>query len=93
MHKTKLEDMNLLENFLFESVLSYAEIGERFGRKLLEIIFGRPFGTLKVFPQKVYPGSDTNLHGARLDVYFEVRARPGHLYDQKPMHRRSRYAL
>ncbi|MBP3474836.1 MAG: hypothetical protein J6K48_00735 [Lachnospiraceae bacterium] len=63
----KLEDMNLLENFLFESVLSYPEIGEKFGKKLLEIIFGR----LKVFPQKVYPGSDTNLHGARLDVYFE----------------------
>lgn len=71
MHKTKLEDMNLLDNFLFESVLSYPEIGERFGRKLLEIIFGRPFGTLKVFPQKVYPGSDSDLHGTRLDVYFE----------------------
>lgn len=71
MQKTKLEDMNLLENFLFESVLSYPEIGELFGKKLLEIIFGRQFGKLKVFPQKVYPGSDTNLHGARLDVYFE----------------------
>lgn len=71
MEKTKLEDMNLLENFLFESVLSYPEIGERFGRKLLEIIFGRPFDKLRVFPQKIYPGSDSNLHGTRLDVYFE----------------------
>ncbi|MBO5473944.1 MAG: hypothetical protein J6A08_09195 [Lachnospiraceae bacterium] len=71
MHKTKLEDMNLLENFLFESVLSYPEIGEQFGRKLLQIIFGRQFGRLRVFPQKVYPGSDSGLHGARLDVYIE----------------------
>lgn len=71
MHKTKLEDMNLLENFLFESVLSYPEIGEKFGKKLLEIIFGRQFDQLKVFPQKIYPGSDSDLHGTRLDVYFE----------------------
>ena len=37
----------------------------------LKIIFQKDFGKLTVVPQKIYYGSDTDKHGARLDVYLE----------------------
>lgn len=67
----KLEEMNLLDDFLFGSVVTYPEIGEKFVKSLLKIIFGREFKRLSVTAQKVYYGADSDLHGARLDVYME----------------------
>lgn len=71
MAKRKLEELNLIDDFLFGKLLSYPGIGEAFVRELLSIIFNREFGELTVIPQKVYYGSDTENHGARLDVYLE----------------------
>ena len=71
MKRKALSELNLMDNFLFGSVVTYPRIGEEFSRKLLKIIFGRDFGKLRITPQKVYYGSDTGLHGARLDVYIE----------------------
>lgn len=70
----KLEEMNLLDDFLFGSVVTYPEVGERFVRGLLKAIFGREFGHLSVTAQKVFYGADSDLHGARLDVYLEPGA-------------------
>ena len=72
--KKKLEDMNLLDNFLFGSLVTYPILGEEFTRRFLKIIFGREFKRLLVVPQKIYYGDDSNLHGARLDVYIEEEA-------------------
>lgn len=69
--KKKLAEMNLLDDFLFGSVVTYPEIGERFVKILLKIIFGREFKRLSVTAQKVFYGADTDRHGARLDVYLE----------------------
>lgn len=69
-----LEEMNLLDDFLFGSVVTYPEIGERFVKILLKTIFGREFRHLSVTAQKVLYGADRNLHGARLDVYLEPEA-------------------
>lgn len=71
MRRRKLEELNLLDDFLFGSMVTHPEIGEKFMRELLRVIFQRDFGKLKVIPQKVYYGSDTDKHGARLDVYLE----------------------
>ena len=71
MKRKALSEMNLMDNFLFGSVVTYPGIGEEFSRRLLKIIFGRDFGKLHITPQKVYYGSDTGLHGTRLDVYIE----------------------
>ena len=71
MQKRTLKELNLLDDFLFGSIVSYPVIGEEFSRELLKIIFQRDFGKLTVVPQKFYYGSDTNRHGARLDVYLE----------------------
>ena len=66
-----LADMDLLDDFLFGSMVTYPEIGERFVRILLKTIFGKEFKHLSVTAQKVFYGTDTNWHGARLDVYLE----------------------
>lgn len=71
MQQRKLADLNLIDDFLFFTMMNDKEIGEEFGRYLLEIIFDRKFGKLKVVPQKVYYGADTDKHGVRLDVYLE----------------------
>lgn len=71
MAKRELKDLNLLDDFLFGSMLTYPGIGETFVRELLKTIFQREFGTLTIVPQKVYYGSNTDKHGARLDVYIE----------------------
>ena len=71
MAKRKLEDLNLLDDFLFGSLVTHPEVGEKFVREILKTIFGKDFGKLTVVPQKVYYGIDTDKHGARLDVYLE----------------------
>ena len=71
MAQKTLQNLNLLDDFLFGTLLSNEEFGEQFGRILLEIIFQKKFGRLKVVPQKVYLGRNTSLHGTRLDVYLE----------------------
>ena len=75
MEKRKLEDMNLLDDFLFGSMLMYPDIGKPFARLLLRIILNREFEDLEIVPQKVFYGSDTEYHGARLDVYMNGKER------------------
>lgn len=71
MNRRKLEELNLLDDFLFNKMVSHPEFGEEFTRELLRIILGKEVGKLEVIPQKIYYGSNTDIHGARLDVYLE----------------------
>lgn len=52
-------------------MVAYPEIGEHFIKILLKTIFGKEFHHLSVTAQKVVYGADTDLHGARLDVFIE----------------------
>lgn len=69
--KKKLAEMNLLDDFLFGSMVAYPKIGEQFVGILLKTIFGREIMYLSVTAQKVLYGANSGLHGARLDVYIE----------------------
>ena len=69
--RKKLEELNLLDDFLFNAMMTYPEMGERFTRKILKLLFNREFRNLKVIVQKSYGGLNTDLRGARLDVYVE----------------------
>ena len=86
--KKKLARMNLLDDFLFGSVVAYPEIGEKFVKILLRTIFGKEFRHLSVTAQKVFYGADTDLHGARLDVYIEPEEKDSDgkatVYDMEP---------
>ncbi len=67
----KLEELNLIDNFLFQQMLSQEEDGEEFARILLSTILGKPIRKVKIIPQKNIQGSDTDLHGIRLDAYIK----------------------
>ncbi|MBQ2934757.1 MAG: Rpn family recombination-promoting nuclease/putative transposase [Lachnospiraceae bacterium] len=67
----KLEDLNLIDNFLFQEMLTQQEDGEKFARILLKTILGKPIRNVKIVPQKNIPGIDVDKHGIRLDAYIE----------------------
>ena len=71
MNQKKLKDLNLMDDFLFQAVMTYPDIGELFAQRILELIFHRQFRNLTIVAQKVYGGMDTDLRGARLDLYVE----------------------
>ena len=84
MAKRTLKNLNLLDDFLFGTLVSHKEFGEVFCRELLQTIFQRKFGKLKIIPQRQYYGDDTENHGTRLDVYLEedcAELEPEALYD------------
>ena len=69
--RKKLEELNLLDDFLFNAMMTYPEMGEKFTRKILKLLFNKEFRNLKVIAQKSYGELNTDLRGARLDVYVE----------------------
>lgn len=71
MQRRIVEELNLMDDFLFFKMVNDPDFGEEFSRELLRIILGKEVGKLKVVPQKVYYGSELETHGARLDVYLE----------------------
>ena len=71
MQRRKLEELNLLDDFLFNAMLAYPDTGEAFIRKLLETLFDRKFPHLKIRAQESFVGVNTDLRGARLDIYIE----------------------
>ena len=87
--RKRLAEMNLLDDFLFGTMVSYPEVGEQFVKELLRIIFGREFKHLSITAQKVIYGADTDQHGARLDVCLEPEVEEGDgedvtVYDIEP---------
>ena len=98
MAKKKLVDLNLVDDFLFGSLVTHPEFGEPFVKEILKTIFGRSFGRLTVVPQKVYYGTDTDMHSTRLDVYLEESdadslADIATVYDMEPDQNHSEKAI
>ena len=52
--RKKLEELNLLDDFLFNAMMTYPEMGEKFTRKMLKLLFNKEFRNLKVIAQKSY---------------------------------------
>ncbi len=52
--RKKLEELNLLDDFLFNAMMTYPEMGEKFTRKMLKLLFDKEFRNLKVIAQKSY---------------------------------------
>ncbi|MBO5524528.1 MAG: Rpn family recombination-promoting nuclease/putative transposase [Roseburia sp.] len=68
----RLEDLNLLDDFLFRQMLLQEDISEEFCRILLSTILGKPIRKVRVVPQKEIPGIDTHQHGIRMDAYIKT---------------------
>jgi len=67
----KLEELNLLDDFLFHEVVASPEVGEDFCRILLRVILGKEIRKVKVTAQTSILGRDTDRHGIRMDAYVE----------------------
>ena len=71
-HPRKLEELNLIDDFLFQQMLSQEETGAEFVKLLLGTILGKTIRNVKIIPQKTALGIDTDHHGIRMDAYIEV---------------------
>lgn len=78
----KLEDMNLVDDFLVYSLTVHKLYGEEASRYILECILQRKIRQLTVIPQKPWPGENPEKHGIRLDVYLDEE--DGELFDIEP---------
>ncbi|MBD5533065.1 MAG: Rpn family recombination-promoting nuclease/putative transposase [Lachnospiraceae bacterium] len=78
----QLEELNLVDNFLVNSLTSHQVYGEPAARCILECILGRKLGKIKVIPQHFMQGEDTDKHGIRMDVYLDEE--DGELFDLEP---------
>ena len=72
MERRKLEELNVIDNFLFQEMVNRGEKGEKFCRILLETILQVKIRRLKVTPQKSLQGMDTDKHGIIFDAYIEA---------------------
>ena len=72
MQKRNLEELNLLDDFLMGSVLSYPGIGPEVCRRMVSIILNREIKQIRIIPQKVYFGADTDKHGIRPVSYTNL---------------------
>lgn len=66
-----LEELNLIDDFLFQEILLQEGDGEEFCRILLSTILNRPIRKVRIMPQKNVLGIDTDRHGIRMDAYIE----------------------
>ena len=87
--RRSLEELNLIDDFLFQEIISRGEAGEEICRILLSTILGRPIGRVHVTTQKVIAGFDTTQRGIRMDAYAESETEDAmnvtsELYDIEP---------
>lgn len=66
-----LEELDLMDDFLFQEMLSQEGDGEEFCRILLSTILGKTVRNVSIIPQKNVLGIDTSRHGIRMDAYIE----------------------
>lgn len=78
----RLEDMNLVDDFLAYSLTAHKIYGEKASRYMLECILQRKIRHLTVVPQKVWYGENPESHGVRLDVYLDEE--DGEIFDLEP---------
>ena len=69
--KRTIEELNIIDDFLFLEMINYGEEGKEFCRLLLGTILDRPIGEVKITAQKVITPGSTTQHGVRLDVCIE----------------------
>lgn len=72
MAERTIEELNLMEDFLFQEVLSDEEEGREAAKILLGTIMNEELGEITVRTQKVATGGSPGRHGIRMDVYLEA---------------------
>lgn len=78
----RLEDMNLVDDFLAYSLAVHKIYGEEASRYIVGCILQRRIRHLTVVPQKAWYGENPESHGVRLDVYLDEE--DGEIFDMEP---------
>ena len=99
-----LEEMNVMEDFLFREIMADEQNGMDVCRMILSCVLKRKIGEISYTPQREVPGISEAAHGIRLDVYIKEVLGTGRydfkVYDVEPdnqekkkgsLPRRSRY--
>lgn len=84
------EELNVLDNFLFNATTSDAEVGEEFCRILLMVLLQRKIGKIRVVTERMLPAAAPGLRGIRMDVEVEEQDEDSdtesvmNIYDMEP---------
>ena len=78
----RLEDMNLVDDFLAYSLAVHKIYGEEASRYIVGCILQRRIRHLTVVPQKAWYGENPESHGVRMDVYLDEE--DGEIFDMEP---------
>lgn len=66
--KKKLEELNIMDDFLLNIIATDAEVGEDFCREVLSVLLQRDIGSIRVVSQRTIPALAPSLRGIRMDV-------------------------
>lgn len=81
----RLEELNVIDDFILSAAASDMEGGENFCKELISVLLGYPIGKVKVNAQKFIPASTPQMRGIRMDVEVLETAEPVlNLYDIEP---------
>ena len=82
-----LSELNLIDNFLFTTLLDHEKYGPVAAKNILEIILAREVNVRKVHAERVILPSAPSLHGIRMDAVIEEEqtdVSPGEVFDIEP---------
>lgn len=65
-----LEEMNVIDDFLFTEIMSDEKNGLMVCRMILEAVLKRKIGRIEYTAQKLVPGISERTHGIRMDAYI-----------------------
>ena len=66
-----LEDMDIIDDFLFTEIMTDKESGTELCRMILKCVLKREIGKIDFTPQLTVPGVTERAHGIRMDAYIE----------------------
>ena len=63
--KRKLEDLNVLDDFMFSAAASDEEVGKEFCRTVLSVLLQKELGEIQITAQKTNTGNAGDPYGRR----------------------------
>ena len=94
--RRKISELNLINGFLFNALLSHEIYGPRTAHIILSTVIGRNVQIRKLETEKIILSADTDRHGIRLDAYVEeaqTDVSQGDYFDIEPENKRDKKQL
>ena len=83
----RLEELNLIDNFLFSTAIGHEEFGLVLAKTVLETILQREVTIGRIISERVIVPEKPGLHGIRLDAFIQedaVNVAGGEVFDLEP---------